>query len=291
MIHHITNAHTICGSFEGPPMILFVASKKDEAGMNIARKVIDLYALQTSSERFEQDPIRTTKVKDTEVKLILIREAPINAQSITDYFDAELIVFMSRHSSLSGIPTLSVHTPGNLTEEAKFGGMPRKVSVSAPSMMRNVLREMVKIREEKNLSYKVSYECTHHGPSLDTPTVFAELGSSPEQWKDLEAAESVARAVMNGLQGSSTSVAALGIGGPHYNEKFTRIALETSVAFGHMIPKYAAPSVDDSMVRQCVERTKERVDLAFIDWKGVRSEDRKRLISATDALGLKIEKV
>jgi len=271
-------------------MILVVASKKDEAGMNIALKILDLQGFETISEQFQEDWIRYGKVLDTEVKLVFIREDSINAQFITDYFDAELVVFVSRHSSLSGIPTLSVHTPGNLTDEAKMGGIPKKVSVSPASIMKNTLKEMAKIKEEMGLGYKVSYECTHHGPSLDIPTMFAELGSSPEQWRDLQAAEAVARAVLNALCNRQTYPAAIGIGGPHYNEKFTEIALTTSMAFGHMIPKYAVPLVDALTVRQCVERTKEKVELAVFDWKGVRGADRSRLISVVSDLGLAIKR-
>lgn len=271
-------------------MILIVASKKDEAGINIAQKIVDLHGFRTLSERFQDDPVYHRRIGDSEVKLVYIREEPIYAQFITDHFNAELIIFVPRHSSLSGIPTLSVHTPGNLTEEAKFGGIPRKVSVSPASAMKNTLEEMAKMKEEISLNYEVSYECTHHGPSLDAPTMFAELGSSPEQWRDQRAAEAVARAVINSLYNDKTYHAALGIGGPHYNEKFTEIALETSIAFGHIIPKYATPSVDASTVKHCVERNKDKVEFAVFDWKGVRGADRSRLISAISDMGLAIRR-
>ncbi len=271
-------------------MILIVASKKDEAGMNIAQKIIDLYEFRTLSERFQEDSVYCIKIGDTEVKLVFIREDSINAQFITDCFDAELIIFVSRHSSLTGIPTLSVHTPGNLTDETKIGGIQKKVSVSPASTMKNTLQEMAKMKEEMKLNYKVSYECTHHGPSLDVPTMFAELGSSPEQWRDLRAAEAVAYAVVNSLHNHPTYPAALGIGGPHYNEKFTEIALKTSLAFGHIIPKYAISSVDASMIQHCVERTKERVEFAVFDWKGVRGADRNRLISIVSSMGLTVKR-
>ena len=70
------------------------------------------------------------------------------AQHITDYFSPQLLVFVSRHSGVAGIPTLSVHTPGNLTEKAEFGGLPRKISVSPASAMKNALLEMIRLKEE-----------------------------------------------------------------------------------------------------------------------------------------------
>ncbi|HVO85709.1 MAG TPA: D-aminoacyl-tRNA deacylase, partial [Candidatus Eisenbacteria bacterium] len=82
-----------------------------------------------------------------------------------------------------------------------------------------------------------------------------------------------------------------GIGGTHYNAKFTRMAVQSDVAFGHMIPKYAIASIDETMLKQCVERTYERVDHAFLDWKGIRGEDKPRLVAMLDKIGLSFEKV
>ena len=114
-----------------------------------------------------------------------------------------------------------------------------------------------------SLNYEVSYECTHHGPSLPVPTMFTELGSSPEQWKDLKAAEVVAHA---------------------------EIALSTSKAFGHIIPKYATPYVDSEMIKQCVQRTLEKVESAVFDWKGIRGGDRERILTVLKELGIPVEK-
>ena len=49
----------------------------------------------------------------------------------------------------------------------------------------------------------------------------------------------------------------LGIGGGHYAPRFTDVALEKNVAFGHMIPKYQieAGNIDDAMLEQAIEKT------------------------------------
>lgn len=204
----------------------------------------------------------------------------------------ELIVFISRHSSVSGTPTLSVHTPGNFGE-AKLGGIPRKVSVSPANAMRDVLKAMMRFKEEMRLDYEVSYECTHHGPSLNVPTMFAELGSSPKQWKDLKAAEAVAHATMEAVVkfGESQATAVVGIGGPHYNTKFTQIALENNIAFGHIIPKYALPTIDLVILMQCVERTLERVEFAVLNWKGIKGEHKSKLVEMLTEIGIPFKKV
>ncbi len=270
-------------------MILIVSSTQDIAGMNIAQKVIDNYGFEKQSESFGQNPIYLKRVQNREVKLVFVNDEPVYTQYVTDHFSPQLIVFVSRHSSVSGIPTLSVHTPGNLGE-AELGGLPRKVSVSPVSAMKNALLEMARLKDEMKLDYHVSYECTHHGPSLNVPTMFVELGSSLPQWKDLKAAEVVASAAMAAVSKETTYPAVLGVGGPHYSDKFTKIALTSSKAFGHIIPKYAIPQVDAEILEQCIRRTLEKVESAVFDWKGMRGADKQRLISLLKDLDIPVEK-
>jgi len=270
-------------------MILIVSSTKDIAGMNIAQKIVDLYGFEKLSESFRQNPIYLNRIQNHEVKLVFVNEESVYAQYITDYFYPQLIVFVSRHSSESGIPTLSVHTPGNLGE-AKLGGLPRRVSVSPASAMKNALLEMTRLKDEMKLNYQVSYECTHHGPSLNVPTMFVELGSSLAQWKDLKAAEAVAHAAIAAVSKEITYPAALGVGGPHYNDRFTKTVLNSSKAFGHIIPKYAIPQIDAEILKQCIQRTLEKVESAVFDWKGMRGADKQCLISWLKSLNVPVEK-
>jgi len=271
-------------------MILIVASKVDLASMNVAQKLISNYKFEKTETNFQQNPIYSKKIRDAEVKLVFINQETIWTQYITDHFSPQLVIFVSRHSGVAGIPTLSVHTPGNLTEKAQLGGLPRKISVSPASAMKDALSEMARLRAEMSLNYEVSYECTHHGPSLDMPTMFAELGSSPTQWKDSRAAEVVAHAAMAAVLNKSSYPVVLGVGGPHYNKRFTEIALSTSKAFGHIIPKYATPYVDSEMIKQCIQRTLEKVESAIFDWKGMKGADRERMANALKELGVPIEK-
>ena len=275
-------------------MILIVASTKDIAGMNIAKLLIEYYKFEKSSEMFRQNSIYLKNAQGNDVKLVFVNEEIIQTQFITGYFSPQLIVFVSRHSAQSGIPTLSVHTPGNLGDKVEFGGIPRKVSVSPASAMKDCLIEMMRLKEERRLEYEVSYECTHHGPCLDVPAMFAELGSSLSQWKDLKAAEAVAHATMYAISKQSEQSeyqAALGIGGPHYNDKFTKVALTTNYAFGHIIPKYAVGQLDYSMVWQCVERCVEKVEAVMLDWKGVKGADKEPLLGLLHRINIRAEKI
>ena len=274
-------------------MILVVASEKDPASLNIKDQLLTNYSFNETKAKFQENTTYTGQVNGKDVQLITLNQESIYAQDLTTFFiDAELIVFISRHSSMSGTPTLSVHTPGNLGQ-ADLGGKPREVSVSPGNAMREALRVMSKMKEEMQLKYEVSYEGTHHGPSLNTPTMFAELGSSPEQWNDTAAAEVVAHAAMGAISNFRTFSAetVLGIGGPHYNRKFTKIALETAVAFGHIIPKHSIQHIDSGILQQCVNRTLEKVERAVLDWKGIKGDDKPRVLEMLAKMDLHIQKV
>lgn len=274
-------------------MILIVASNKDIASLNIKKQILNNYSFSKISEEFKENPVYEATFSGRLAKLVTLNEESSYAQNITNFFtNLELIIFISRHSSASGTPTLSTHTPGNLAE-AKLGGIPRKVSVSPANAMRHALKAMAHLKEEMQLDYEVSYECTHHGPSLYVPTMFTELGSSPKQWKDLKAAEAVAHATIEAVSNFSNfpAKAVIGIGGPHYNNKFTRIALKDDLAFGHMIPKHALPNIDLKTLKQCVERTLERVELAVLDWKGMKGEHKPKLVEMLKKIDMPFKKV
>ena len=221
-------------------MILLVASNKDIASLNIKQQILKHYPFAKTAQTFQAKPhLYTADINGKKVTLVTLNEESVKAQNLPDNFpNANLIVFISRHSSQSGKPTLSVHTPGNFGD-AELGGLPRTLSVSPASAMQTALKALMHYKEELNLNYEVSFECTHHGPSLNVPTMFVELGSSPAQWNDLKAAEAVAHAAMSAIANFSTpaSSAVLGIGGTHYNQKFTLMALVGEAVFGHMIPK------------------------------------------------------
>lgn len=274
-------------------MILIVTSNKDVASQNITEQILQHYSFEKTTETFQQNPVYEANVGHKKVQVVTLNNESVYAQNITDFFpNSELIIFVSRHSSISGTPTLSVHTPGNLGE-AELGGLPRKVSVSPANAMRDALKAMARLRNEMRLNYEVSYECTHHGPSLDVPTMFVELGSSPKQWNDLKAAEAIAHSTIEAIScfGNSQAKAVMGIGGPHYNNKFTKLALEQEIAFGHIIPKYAFPNIDSTILNQCRERTLEKVEFAVLDWKGIKGEHKPKLIEVLEKIALPSEKV
>jgi D-aminoacyl-tRNA deacylase len=260
----------------------------DLASINIRNQLIKLFGFkkQRDETEFDGNPIYTS----SGIRLISCRRELVNSEHIEEVLKADLFVFASRHSSTAGKPALLVHCTGNWTKEAEFGGRPYELAVAPASAMREALRELAKQKKELGLdNYEVTMECTHHGPtSMSTPLVFVELGSDKEHWTDEVAAEVVAKTVYKIAQGIRTTRAALGIGGPHYAPNFTKTVLSESsdIAVGHIIPTYVFQGLRKEMVRKAVERTLEKVELALLDWKGLRGEYRDFIKPILDELGL-----
>lgn len=278
---------------EWSKMILLVASNKDNASLNIKQQILNYYPFKETSEIFQQSHLFEADLKGEKIILSTLNQESISAQNLPESFpEAKIIVFISRHNSASGKPTLSVHATGNFAE-ADLGGLPRTVSISPATAMSDALKALLHYKEDLSLDYEVSFEVTHHGPSLNVPTMFVELGSSEAQWSDSKAAQAVAHSAMHAITNFSkpASSAVLGIGGTHYNQKFTLMALVGEAVFGHMIPKHAISKVDAEMLSQCCAKTFEKVSLAILDWKGIRSEDKPKLLSSLQDVGLPYKKV
>jgi len=275
-------------------VILLVSSSKDVASLNIRRQILNHFSFEKTAEDYQQTPLFDGNVNGNKVVLATLMEESVNAQNLpVDFPELDLLIFLSRHSSKSGKPTLSVHAPGNFGN-AEFGGLPNQVSIAPALAMQDALKALFQQKVILNLNYEVSYECTHHGPSLKVPTMFVELGSSQIQWEDSQAATAVAHAAMTVIADFSNSVSTpvvLGIGGTHYNQKFTSMALAGEAVFGHIIPKYAVNLISGEMLQQCVERTMGKVLSVVLDWKGIRSQDKPVLLSVIQEVGLSFRKV
>jgi D-aminoacyl-tRNA deacylase len=202
----------------------------------------------------------------------------------------DCFVFLSKHASAKGIASFTVHAEGNWSAEADFGGKPKKLGMSSPTKMLAALKA---IKERNNTPMPVLYEATHHGPLLETPSFFFELGGDKQAIEDTALARVVAESVVAMLLGKSylggCEKIAIGIGGMHYSEKFTKLALEKGYAFAHILPRYQAQNVD--MLDQAIERSDSKVGVAVIEWKGIKAENRDRIIKRLDEIGMDYERV
>lgn len=258
-------------------MKIIVISKVNMASNNIGKFILKNYDFEETSDTWDGSPIYEYR----DIKLIKCNKDVLELDYLED-FDTEILVIASTHKAESGIHSLTCHTPGNWSK-AEYGGKDRVLSIAHANYLRETLLELKKQQEEKKLNFEVSLEVTHHGPSLDIPTIFVEVGSSKEQWNNMEACKVVAEAIMNILIEDFEKVpVAIGFGGTHYGAKFTKLMLKEKIAIGHICPKYATDSLDEEMIIQAFNKTVPKPDLAVLDWKGLKSYQREKIISILD---------
>ncbi|MGI0134033.1 MAG: D-aminoacyl-tRNA deacylase, partial [Candidatus Micrarchaeaceae archaeon] len=82
---------------------------------------------------------------------------------------------------------------------------------------------------------------------------------------------------------------AVGIGGTHYPEKFTGLALKGAYAFSHIMSRHYVENVD--MIGDAVERSDKRAEIAIIEWKSIKAADRERVIGKLNELGIEYERI
>ncbi len=267
--------------------ILIIASLIDPASVNIADKLIKEYGFEESERTFSGRPV----YKKNDLLLAYLDVDDIYAEDVDRIFKAEEVIFASRHQSESGEPTLTVHVPGNVLNRADFGGRPGSLGWAHPQRMKAALVALKQAKEEFDLTeYSVSLEVTHHGPTeLTVPAMFVEIGSAESQWTYEKAGYVVAKAIWAGGTNPIDSRSCVGFGGGHYAGKHTELTLEEDVAVGHIFSKYALiEGFEPHLIEASFRKTYGGCKLAAIDWKGVRSDIRRRLIEFLTDLNIEI---
>ncbi len=265
--------------------ILIVSSRRDSASANIARALI-------TKNGFEQGPGQgiETYSKDN-IRLVMLEKLGIYVEPSDIPSDASTTIFVSKHVSSSGRPALTVHATGNLTKEAKFGGNPEEVSYVDPSIIRSTLRALKAGVSQEGVQIDPTMEATHHGPTnLSMPVCFVEIGSGEEEWTDPVLGEIAANAVMAAAtKVEETPPAAVGFGGTHYSAKHTRICMDGDYAIGHLVSSHSFDGgVTQLMINDVFNKTTGSCNTAIVDWKGLHSNDRRKLVASLEAAGREI---
>ncbi|XP_077222356.1 D-aminoacyl-tRNA deacylase isoform X2 [Tasmannia lanceolata] len=153
---------------------------------------------------------------------------------------ADEVIFLSRHTAVSNRPALTVHPIGvphlGEDETPPSGGKPGWAGPPNPRIG-PWLRLLKTIAETHNLipEFEVTLEATHHGPVVNTPTMFVEIGSTEEYWKRQDAAQVIALLLWEGLALGGRS----GVG--NWNRK--------GVWVGHLLSGYSLPMEDPSDIK------------------------------------------
>ena len=169
------------------------------------------------------------------------------------------VIFPSRHAAASGKPSLTLHPIGvpHLLRgtKAQYGGK----SGYAPPPSTRLASWWKKLTNSVNGTslaerFELTLEVTHHGPWLEVPALFIEIGSTEAIWPDEEAAEHLAGIIAEGLGLNGTKqigvwdsvehsgeLVLVTLGGGHYAPRANKLALLDGVWLGHMLATYALP--------------------------------------------------
>ncbi len=258
---------------------LIIASKKDKAGVNITTQLSQFRENPVFSS-MKQSPAFDFYLVDNEI----IYTENLDLEKINQY---DFIIFASKHKSEKKEKTLSVHAPGNFRKN-DLGGEKEKVCKTSALFQKQIFEKLKNNVKEHNLeNYKVTLECTHHGPLIDKPCIFIEIGSTEIEWEDRRVGFVIAktiRDIIKDFKENPYNEIAVGIGGPHYCPNFNKIQLNSNIALSHIIPQYVLPLTEE-MVKDALDKTEEEVDFALLDWKGLgNSEQRQQVIEILDKL-------
>jgi len=162
------------------------------------------------------------------------------------------LVFPSIHRSEQNLPCLTVHPLGNMGAIAEIGGVARTLCPTDPFLMAGCLRQLAEGAPRIGLA--ATFESTHHGPHLELPALFVEIGYGHLPGPPEPAVQLLAD-VLPGLVPSSGDRVALAVGGGHYAPHFTDLVLRRRWAFGHIVSRHALSTIDAPTAREAFRLT------------------------------------
>uniref|UniRef100_A0A1D1Z0P3 D-aminoacyl-tRNA deacylase n=1 Tax=Anthurium amnicola TaxID=1678845 RepID=A0A1D1Z0P3_9ARAE len=171
------------------------------------------------------------------------------------------VIFLSKHTAVTNRPALTVHPIGvphlREGEVPPQGGKPGWAGLPNPRIG-PWFRRLRRIAEANGLTpeFEVTLEATHHGPVVNAPTMFVEIGSTEEHWRRQDAAQVIALLLWEGLgldgsgglgrweRDGERNKVLLGIGGGHYVPRHMDIVVKDGVWVGHLLSGYSLPMED-----------------------------------------------
>ncbi len=190
-------------------------------------------------------------------------------------------IFLSKHSSIAKVKSLTVHATGNFGV-AQLGGRDKELSAADPKCQSSALRIMASKPVE---GFNITFEATHHGPFILIPSFYIEIGTEKQDWENQGALDTVSAAVME--SSSNGSGGFVGIGGGHYSPKITAASLERGINVGHIISKHAQDSLSTEQIIMAAKRT--HCFSGFImDRKGTRGPVREMVSEARNKLSCEL---
>jgi len=228
-------------------------------------------------------PINTRIKKINEIKLYTINSELIFTDDLDKKIAADVFVFISKHRAKEERKTLTVHPIGNFGK-AEFGGKEKSLCFVPSLLFKLIFNELAK--NAANSLYEATVEATHHGPYLEKPALFVEVGSTEKEWEDKNAAEIVAKSIINSIKyyinaaqdinkNNKKINTAFIIGGGHYNHAANKLMLKDGFAAGHICGKYNLENLNAALIKDAMEKMIPRASFVVLDWKGLGKEKQR----------------
>jgi len=284
---------------------LIITSAEDKASMNIRNRFLNSQSVEFEKVNFTWHNNRVFKLKcdliENDIYLGLTREVLIFLNDLKldeSELKPDYLIFASRHTSKTARPAFLVHTTGNWSKDAEFGGAPYDLSKTSALLHKAGFISLIEqIFPPLLTKFSLDIEVTHHGPTiLDKPLIFMELGSSKAEWKMGAAGELLTNTIVNTIYKflkfklESNQIVGLGFGGTHYAPNFHRLIKNKDIAISFICPKYHIQGLDKELIKKMIDNTSEQVDYFIIDWKGTNSEEKKHLIPLLEEFDIPIKK-
>lgn len=270
--------------------IALLASKQDAASMNVYEQLAVHW--QQTSTILEKTAVYCKILGENKVYLFLTQKSSVYCEHIDKEIEQILcakidaLIFITKHASKSGRPSFCVHTQGNW-DRADLGGNQKEVATCPVALKHTLFRAL---ERENNLDgFEVVNECTHHGPSIETPSMFIEIGSTTAEWARLDAGTVLAKAVERGLtyyNGESNPQqipVIFGFGGTHTCSNFARLVSTDKIFLSHVCPEYALDSITDIVIKQAILKSTLKPQ-CVVDWKGMNATQRQKIVAMLQAI-------
>jgi len=262
---------------------LLVCSEKDLPSVNMKEALLSFHGWEDMGDDGANSYISYNDTVMVTIPDMHIRHEDLDKEVERFGVKVDEVIVMSKHSAKSGRAALTAHPIGNYHEN-EFGGREKAVVKAAPALMSDALRRIVQLNDMEDT--QTCFEVTHHGPWMEKPTFYIEVGSEQTHWENKHAAEILAH-VIEDLDPQYDYPSAVGLGGGHYAPRFTEVALKFKVNFGHMIPNYQTEGRDDEDIVRMLKCACEATDtkMVYLHRKSMKKPEERRMSALIESAG------
>lgn len=218
------------------------------------------------------------------IEIIKFNKEPIFLDGIEANTKGGILVFATKHRAASGKKSLTCHFPGNWAS-AGMGGKENKLCIAPASALKEMFTNL-KNNASEIKEYEVTLEATHHGPYLEKPAMFIELGSTEIDWTDENGARIIAKTIVESLAKEIPEKKTyIALGGMHYPQEFSKITYKTEIAISHICPKYMLSVLNKEILLHSMSRSLEKCSGIILDWKGL-GEQKSKVVDLISSLNM-----